>query len=80
MTIHLEENDMMVVRESHAFCQLIPKSIISTINLMENIEILLSIPNYMRMRGPDCNGAGMAERSYLVSEGRGGGRQELSCV
>lgn len=49
MTIHLEENDMMVLRESHAFCQLIPKSIISTINLMENIEVLLIIPNYMRM-------------------------------
>lgn len=49
MTIHLEENDMMVLRESHAFCQPIPKSIISTINLMGNIEVLLIIPNYMRM-------------------------------
>ena len=80
MTIHLEENDMMVVRESHAFCQLIPKSIISTINLMENIEILLIIPNYMRMRVPDCNGAGMAERSYLASEVEGGGQEEISSV
>ena len=33
-----------------------------------------------RPRVPGCNGAGMAERSYLVSEGRGGGRQELSCI
>ena len=49
MTIHLEENYMMVLRESHAFCQLIPKSIISTINLTENIEVLLIIPDYMSM-------------------------------
>ena len=69
MTIHLEENDMMVVRESHAFCQLIPKSIISTINLTENIEILLIIPNYMRMRVPDCSGP--AQRSYTASEVEG---------
>ena len=71
MTIHLEENDMMVVRESHAFCQLIPKSIISAINLTENIEILLIIPNYMRMRVPDCDRSGPAQRSYTASEVEG---------
>ena len=31
-------------------------------------------------RVPGCNGAGTAERSYPVSEVRGGGRQELSRV
>ena len=29
---------------------------------------------------PGCDGAGTAERSYPVSEVRGGGREELSCV
>lgn len=48
MTIHLEEKAMMVLRESHALPQLIPKSIISIINLTKNIEVLFIIPNYIR--------------------------------
>ena len=31
-------------------------------------------------RVPDCEGAGMAERSYPMSEVRGGGREEIPSV
>ena len=33
-----------------------------------------------RPRVPDCDGAGMAEKSYPASEVRGGGREELPYV